>query len=212
MKEKSIIVSKSARYYTLNKLTKKTKRIWFALHGYGELANNFINNFDVLNKEENFIVAPEALNKFYFRGFSGKVGASWMTTEDRIAEIEDYINYLEKVYEKIAPPDYKEKILFGFSQGTATAGRWLINSEHRFDKLIMWGGFPPEEFVLSKTKMLVTLVIGDKDRFIDKKYLKEKLKVLDDKNVYYNLISYAGDHKVDSGTLLRVLNKIEQLT
>lgn len=209
MKENRIQVTKSARYYTLNELTEKTSRIWFVLHGYGELVKNFINNFDVLNKEENFIIAPEALNKFYFRGFSGRVGASWMTTEDRDNEIRDYFNFLEKVYGETVIGIDKEIILFGFSQGTATAGRWFLNSKHSFDKIIMWGGFPPEEFVLSKTKMPVLLVVGERDRFIDKNYLNEKLKTLDDNHITYDLISFNGDHVIDSETLAAISYKLK---
>ncbi|MBZ0178626.1 MAG: dienelactone hydrolase family protein [Melioribacteraceae bacterium] len=208
MKENRIRVTKLARYYTLNELTEKTKRIWFVLHGYGEIAKNFIKKFDLLEKDENFFIAPEALNKFYFRGFSGKVGASWMTTEDRENEIEDYINFLEKVYEETVLEKDKEIILFGFSQGTATAGRWFLNSKHSFDKIIMWGGFPPEEFVLSKTKMPVLLVVGERDRFIDKNYLNEKLKTLDDNHITYDLISFNGDHVIDSETLAAVSQKL----
>ena len=99
IKEHNIIVQKSARYFTLGYPSDKIKSIWFVLHGYGNLASEFINSFEIINDGENYIIAPEALNKFYLKGFYGKVGATWMTKENRENEINDYVNLLDSVYE-----------------------------------------------------------------------------------------------------------------
>ena len=98
--ENLIKIEKSARYFTLGELTPAVENIWIVLHGYGQLASEFIKNFTSFENERTFIIAPEALNKFYFRGFSCKIGASWMTKEDRENEIEDYINFISTVVEK----------------------------------------------------------------------------------------------------------------
>ena len=36
-------------------------------------------------------MAPEGLSRFYLEGFSGKVGATWMTREDRLNDIDNYL-------------------------------------------------------------------------------------------------------------------------
>jgi hypothetical protein len=50
-------------------------------------------------------VAPEGLSRFYFEGgFHGpgsKVGATWMTREDRLAKIEDYVGYLDALHDAV---------------------------------------------------------------------------------------------------------------
>ena len=52
---------------------------------------------------QRLIVAPEALSRFYVES-SGKthadthVGASWMTREDRLSDIEDYVEYLDALH------------------------------------------------------------------------------------------------------------------
>lgn len=101
MKEENILVHKTARYFTEGKLCNKTKQIWFVLHGFGMDAKNFLQSFALLFSDKVLFVAPEALNRFYIKGHSGRVGATWMTKEDRQNEIKDYINYLDSLYDYI---------------------------------------------------------------------------------------------------------------
>ena len=98
MTEKHIIINKTARYYTLGSLNERTKQVWFVLHGHGQLAGNFIKKFEPLLSDDVFFIAPEALNHFYLKRGSMDVGATWMTKEDRLNEIKDYINYLNDLY------------------------------------------------------------------------------------------------------------------
>ena len=95
-----IVVNKTATYHTLGD-TKTAKTIWFVLHGYGMLAEYFIKKFEPILNDETCIIAPEGLSKFYTQGFYGRVGATWMTKQDREVEIRDYINYLNQLYEYI---------------------------------------------------------------------------------------------------------------
>ena len=41
-----IQVTKTARYFTLGELNEKTLEVWFVLHGYAQLASDFIKDFD----------------------------------------------------------------------------------------------------------------------------------------------------------------------
>ena len=50
------------------------KTIWIVFHGYGQLAKFFLRKFNLLFEDNTLIVAPEGLNHFYLKGFSGRVG------------------------------------------------------------------------------------------------------------------------------------------
>ncbi|WP_421764864.1 alpha/beta hydrolase [Ekhidna sp.] len=144
MKQHHIGISVKAPFYTLNELTEKTQRIWLVFHGYGQLAEFFIKKFEALDPEKNFIIAPQGLSKYYLDGVYGRVGASWMTKEDRLTEIENQYSYIDEV---LAQYDLKgrELIYFGFSQGTATMGRYAAHAKISFDQMIIWAGtFPPD--------------------------------------------------------------------
>lgn len=151
--EKHLEVSLTASYCTLNELTPKTRRVWIAFHGYGMLAKYFIRKFEKLDATENFIIAPQGLSKFYLEGFTGRVGASWMTKEDRLSEIDNQVTYVNQVLanEKINTQKV-EIILFGFSQGVATACRYGAYSTLAFQKLILWAGTFPPDIPSEKTK------------------------------------------------------------
>lgn len=144
--QKHITIPISTPYHTLNELTDKTETIWFACHGQGQLAEYFIKKFEALDPVKNFIIAPQGISKYYLNGFSGRVGASWMTKEDRLTEIDNQQSLLKAVWEKeVGEVGNRRVILFGFSQGVATISRFAAFSKLPFDKLILWsGGFPPD--------------------------------------------------------------------
>src|SRR5712691_5295634 len=104
MREHQIAVTRTARYYTLGKPGPRTQAVWFVLHGYGQLAERFLHHFEPLDDGSRLIVAPEGLSRFYLGDPAErpsperKVGASWMTREDRLAEIGDYVRYCDAVY------------------------------------------------------------------------------------------------------------------
>ena len=81
MEEHNIKIEKTARYYSLGDFNEKTEAVWIVCHGYAQLASDFIKDFEPLANETTVIIAPEALSRFYTKGFFGKVGATWMTKE-----------------------------------------------------------------------------------------------------------------------------------
>ncbi|MBL4653973.1 MAG: hypothetical protein JKY53_14090, partial [Flavobacteriales bacterium] len=132
MEEHSIQITKTGRYFSLGSLSKKTTSVWIVCHGYGQLANYFLRNFNVLEDENTYIVAPEGFHRYYLNGFSGRVGASWMTKEDRLSDIDDYVNYLDRVYKSIfSKIDRKNATVnvLGFSQGGATTTSWACQGK-----------------------------------------------------------------------------------
>lgn len=99
--EHHIQTTRTARYYSLGSFDDDITELWFVLHGYSQRAEDFIANFIPIIREGMLIVAPEALSRFYSRGFAGEVAASWMTREDRMHEIADYILYLDTLFAEI---------------------------------------------------------------------------------------------------------------
>ncbi|MBI3366638.1 phospholipase, partial [Candidatus Roizmanbacteria bacterium] len=142
--ENHISIHKTARYYTAGDFSKNTKNIWFVLHGYSQLAGDFIRQFDYLLNPSSAIVAPESLSRFYI---NNNVGASWMTKEDRVNEINDYIHYLDKILSEILinTSSSISVNLLGFSQGAHTAARWFILGEHYFKMLILCSSDFPKD-------------------------------------------------------------------
>lgn len=140
-----IEISVKASFRTLNKLTTKTEKVWLVFHGYGQLSEYFIKKFEGLDPEKNFIIAPQGLSKYYLDGVTGRVGASWMTKEDRLTEIENQFTYIDAVLKEVGNISNKQLIYFGFSQGTATMGRYAAHAKIPFQKMIIWAGtFPPD--------------------------------------------------------------------
>lgn len=142
--QKHIDISIQASYHTLNELTERTERVWVVFHGYGQLATYFIKKFEGLDPEKNFIIAPQGLSKYYLEGVYGRVGASWMTKEDRLTEIKNQYRYIDSVLSAY-DISTKKLVYFGFSQGTATMGRYAAHAKIPFDQMIIWAGtFPPD--------------------------------------------------------------------
>ena len=209
---KRIAISKTARYYIMGKPSAKINSVWIVLHGYSQLAENFIKIFEPIKNETTLIIAPEALNKFYIKGFSGKVGSAWMTKEDRENEIKDYVNYLDSVYDDVIKFGLlsKTKItVLGFSQGTAAACRWISKGKSKVDRLILWGGGVPPDVDLELSKELfnslqLTIIVGDKDEFISAEQIEKEDQRLKKNNIKYSLILFEGKHVIRKETLLKI--------
>lgn len=147
--EHRLTTVRRARYYTVGGGDVAPAEAWIVLHGFGQLAGGFIRYFQHIASAERLIVAPEALNRFYTEsGSSGshsdaRVGAAWMTREDRENEIRDYVDFLDAVHARIAGAGRVTAL--GFSQGVATAARWVTLGTSRVDRLIVWAGqLPPD--------------------------------------------------------------------
>ncbi len=61
----SLVVPRTARYYTLGPTHGFPRELWFVCHGYGQLAERFLRQFAPLDDGTRLIVAPEALSRFY---------------------------------------------------------------------------------------------------------------------------------------------------
>src|ERR671937_1373227 len=120
MQEHWLETVRTARYFTIGE-PERARDLWFVCHGYGQLAARFLERFRSIEAQQRCIVAPEGLSRFYLteKPAERRVGAAWMTREDRLHEIEDYLRYLDAVYADIQLPQARVTAL-GFSQGSAT--------------------------------------------------------------------------------------------
>jgi predicted esterase len=201
-----ISVVKTARYHTLGTLNNGTKEIWFVIHGWAQLAAQYLESFSSLDDRTRFFVAPEALNKFYLKVGKPEVGATWMTREDREYEMADYINYLNTLYDSFMLNDCKAKIIvLGFSQGVATVSRWAYRNERKIDTLIFYAGEPGNELqnkesieCFDQTKNY--FIYGTEDQFIN------ELNIAKYKNMLSNFefISFEGKHEINAGVLSQI--------
>ena len=202
-----LISSRTYRYFTHGNIGKANKLL-FVLHGYGQLAEFFIRKFHFL-EDDYFIVAPEGMHRFYLKGSSGRVGASWMTKEDREADIKDNINYLNQLYDVISSnKKFDQIILLGFSQGGATAARWFNSFQKQIDAHISWASvYPPDlELTTHKKNKSNYFAIGDKDEYFSEQSLKETIIFYE--NMNYTTYTFNDKHNIEPLTLKEILNQI----
>jgi predicted esterase len=213
MAEHHLTFNFKARYYSSGEITETTKHVVFVLHGYGQLAQYFLRKFSPLEDKDVVVIAPEGLSRFYTDPLEGagrkttRVGATWMTKENRLVDIENYVNYLDSVFSITIGGRNIPVSILGFSQGSATASRWILSKNIHFDRLILWAGILPEDMNFEvgaevlKDKSVV-LVYGMHDpfvtdaRFTEMKALTEKLKTKVD------IVTFEGGHDIEEKALV----------
>lgn len=205
----TIQINKTAKYVTFGN-PKTAKTILFVLHGYGQLADFFIRKFNMLNEEDYFVVAPEGLHRFYLKGASGRVGASWMTKEERQSDIDDYICYLDLLSDEIdSEYSFDNKILLGFSQGGATASRWHNLGRFKADKFLLWAAVFPNDMALefsNKFQMSSNyFILGDEDEYLSIDQGENSIRELKESNIDFQFVKFSGKHNIDSKTLLNLV-------
>jgi len=213
MEEIHIPVSFKARYYREGGDEKEqgTPEIWFVLHGQGQLASLFIKKFNVVISSQRKVIAPEGLSRYYLDGFYGRVGSTWMTKEDRITDIENYLTYLTEVYKREVPSPHESKItVLGFSQGAATASRWALSEGIKIDRLVLWAGlFPPDlDFDLGNRKLEnveIVNVYGEQDEYLTRERVKEQFQLADRLGIDMTTKTFKGGHTIDIKTLQEIV-------
>lgn len=95
-----LAIRRHARYALLG-TTGAPSQLWFGLHGYGHTAPRFARYLEVLDDGSRLVVAPEGLHRYYLDHEARKVGASWMTSEDRLTDIDDYVAYLDRLHGRV---------------------------------------------------------------------------------------------------------------
>ncbi len=190
---------KTARVFVLGD-PRLANDVWIVLHGYAQLANSFVREFEHLVDDNTAVIAPEGFHRFYRKGFYGDVVASWMTKEDRLSDIFDYLNYLNNVAHQLTQPHQKVHIL-GFSQGVATACRWVADGNIKSASLTLWAGaFPNDIDLVAGTANLrdteIFLAYDNEDVFRTEESWQTQLDFFKDNSLTPKLFEYTGGHSI----------------
>jgi predicted esterase len=201
-------VPRTARYATLG--TPDTALSWWVvLHGYGQLAADFIQAFEPVVTPDRCVIAPEGLSRFYVDGMDRheQVGASWMTREAREAEINDYVRALDATVRHLAGDDSPPSLcVLGFSQGAATVSRWALLGDTAVDRLVLWGGAPAHDLDRAHhadrlRALNLTLVAGTDDPHVTAERREAVRRRLQAHDIPVTVRTFDGGHRVDEATL-----------
>ena len=204
----NIIVQRTARYFSVGG-EDPAHDVLIVLHGYGMNAGRFIDDFEPIESPRLKVVAPEGLSRFYRRGFEGDVIASWMTKEDRLSEIADQRFFLDRLYDDLIGGSERRVFVLGFSQGTATASRWMAGNPRRFSGLILWGGdFAPDAEEPMHGIRQVHCVVGNQDQFIPLPLFEERCISLENKGYEAIRTVFDGGHEIIGTVLADVWKQI----
>lgn len=219
---RTITVPRSARYALLGTPSAATRELWIACHGYGQLAGYFARHLAPLDDGTRVVIVPEGLSRFYLEspqsraaGGSQRVGASWMTREAREDEIDDHVRYLSMVLAEVRgelPSGTVPAVnLLGFSQGVATAARWIDRAGEPVDRFVAWAGAIPADVGLDGESPLrnvrLTLVVGDADEYIPSAMFEEHRARLEAEGLAPRVVTFAGGHRLDRDALRVLLDR-----
>jgi predicted esterase len=199
-----IEVRRSARWFERGAVD--APELWLVLHGYGQLASAFLLACAPLAREGRRLVAPEALSRFYLRSGRGAIGASWMTSEAREQEIEDYVAYLDALVERCGASASRLNVL-GFSQGVATAWRWTTRARRTPQRLIACGGGLPPDLDLEAPALRaldVVLSAGERDEAYPPHAAQHDAERLAGRVARCEVALHAGGHELDLEALARL--------
>lgn len=210
VREHHIVVRRHARYFVAGDLA-TARDVWIVVHGYGQLAADFLASCSQIATGERALVAPEALNRFY-RERAGEgthtttpVGATWMTREDREAEIADYVGYLDAVAAEVTGAGGRLTVL-GFSQGVATVTRWVALGAARVDRVILWAGSLPDDLDIAahagRFPGALDVVVGSRDKYASWADVETQRLRLEAAGLSPRVHGFDGGHRLDRQTLL----------
>jgi predicted esterase len=201
---KSIPIAKQLRYTQSSDQT--GQHLVLALHGYGQLVAFFSKKFEELSSDIT-VVCPEGTHRFYLEGTSGRVGASWMTREWREQDILENNTLLDQILQTlIAEIKPKAITVLGFSQGVATAARWIANTTLKIDSFIAWAGvFPPDIAVPNFENFPAkrVAVVGLQDPYLQME--QYKLFRSEYEKLNFEIVEFDGKHELVPALLKELL-------
>ena len=221
--QRHLQVPRSARYAIMGSIEGDLSEVWIVCHGHGQLARRFLSRFLPLERSDRLFVAPEALSRYYLappvagpHAPNTPVGASWMTSEDREFEIQDYVNYLDVLHEEIFSVVDRARVqlwVLGFSQGVATAARWVARGNVDPDHVVLYAGVLPPELDAEGAARLsrrspLRIALGASDDFASPELVAAQEARLRNLGVLHTTIRFDGGHEV----LPEVLKRLTEAT
>jgi predicted esterase len=217
--QRHLQVPRSARYAIMGTFDGALTEVWIVCHGHGQLARRFLSRFLPLERRDRLFVAPEALSRYYLSPPVGgphpantPVGASWMTSEDREFEIDDYVNYLDALHGEIFSVVDRARVrlwVLGFSQGTATVARWVARGNVDPDRVVFYAGLLPSELDMEAASRLarrspLTIVLGTNDEFAKPELISSQEARLQQLHLAHTTIRFQGGHEIIPEVLMRL--------
>ncbi len=212
------LTPRTARYVVLGADPATARRIWFVLHGYGMLAARFARPFASVIPADTCIIAPEALSRFYLEmprvdgSHLQRVGATWLTRESRETEIADAHRWLTSVHDEVVEESTRARgerpltAVLGFSQGVATAIRWIATGAVSPTMCVAWAGglatdVDPHAFATAMRAAELVVVSGTADPFATdavREMIDRTVRALP---VRSRFLSFDGAHHLDAPLL-----------
>lgn len=219
MRSEHLTVTRAARFWTIGAEPEAAHELWIVLHGYAQLAARFLRWFEPLLEGGTRIVAPEALSRFYLEttltGRHGPViGASWLTREDREADLADHIHYLDALLQRLLLPfPARPRVtVLGFSQGSVMAARWLAASHCVPEQAVLWGAPLPgdvsgEALAGRRHGRPILLVAGAGDPVVPPGSIESDAELLTRHGCDARAVRFEGGHEIPPAALLGIAGR-----
>ncbi len=183
------------------------------LHGFGQVAGQFIKVFEPLAQKGILVAAPQGAHQLYTNLKERRVGFSWLTKYERDQSVSDFVAYMEqffKLLQETCEVDSQRVFMLGFSQGVSMAYRTRAHSSLPVRGVIACGGdLPPDivEQLEGLPPIQILLVHGRQDEEVSPEKAQKALKHLRASGLKPELFDFEGGHVVPS----RALPKVEGL-
>ena len=135
-------ITKTARYFTSQAPGTHIKQVWVVVHGYGQLAEFSCGSSTLVRREYSWW--PQKLAPLLPRRLQRPGRGQLDDQEDRLSDIADYVGFLNDLHSHIAAQVGEAQWqVVGFSQGAATAARWLSQTQADIHQFIVWAALSP---------------------------------------------------------------------
>ena len=175
-------------------------------HGYAERAEDALAALlRVAAGRPWAVAAPQALHPFY-RSKDGKVGACWMTSQDRELALRENVAYANAAVAELRArvPGARLAIL-GFSQGVAMAYRTAARCGQKVDAMVALAGDVPPELRNGGwgTRPAVLIGRGDGEQWYTEEKMADDMATLQRLGIEHEVARFTGGHDWDETFVAR---------
>lgn len=215
----SRVTRRTGRYALLGAEPAEARRVWIVLHGYAQLVPRFVRHFAGIVPPDTCVVAPEGLSRFYVDlpqrdgSHLQRVGATWMTREQREDDIADTMAWLDSVYDDVVGTNVRSLGVLAFSQGVATATRWITHRALQPQAFVAWAGglahdVSDDALTAALSRAHVSVVRGDEDVLMSETQAEEQVRRLQQLAKAATRVNFTGGHVLDRTVLAPLLDAL----